>query len=139
MADARWSTWSSSSPRPRRHVIEALAEVYKQRCARAAGRSCHPSSACSFHQAHSKPVMDDLQRWINEQFEQRLVEPNSGLGKALRYLLKHWEELTLFLRQAGAPLDNNLCEQMPEAGHPSSQRIRCSTRRSAGPRSATST
>ena len=25
---------------------------------------------------------------------------------------KHWQELTLFLRKAGAPLDNNLCEQV---------------------------
>ena len=24
---------------------------------------------------------------------------------------KHWNELTLFLRQPGAPLDNNICEQ----------------------------
>ena len=36
---------------------------------------------------------------------------NSGLGKAIQYLLKHWPELTLFLRQPGAPLDNNLCER----------------------------
>jgi hypothetical protein len=27
---------------------------------------------------------------------------------AMRYLLKHWERLTLFLRQPGAPLDNNI-------------------------------
>ena len=26
-------------------------------------------------------------------------------------MLKHWEALTLFLREPGAPLDNNLCEQ----------------------------
>ncbi|MBW2593593.1 MAG: transposase [Deltaproteobacteria bacterium] len=26
-------------------------------------------------------------------------------------ILKHWETLTLFLREPGAPLDNNLCEQ----------------------------
>jgi hypothetical protein len=39
------------------------------------------------------------------------VEPNSGLGKAFRYLLKHWEPLTLFLRLSGSPLDNNICEQ----------------------------
>ena len=65
-----------------------------------------------FHQAHSKPIMDDLQRWMNDQFEQRQVEPNCGLGKALRYLIRHWNELTLFLRKAGAPLDNNLCEQL---------------------------
>ena len=26
-------------------------------------------------------------------------------------MLKHWEKLTLFLRQPGAPLDNNICER----------------------------
>ena len=40
-----------------------------------------------------------------------LVEPNSGLGNAINYLLKHWEKLTLFLRKAGVPLDNNLVER----------------------------
>src|SRR5262249_19071191 len=34
-----------------------------------------------------------------------------ALGGAIRYMLRHWEELTLFLRQAGAPLDNNVCER----------------------------
>jgi hypothetical protein len=37
------------------------------------------------------------------------VEPNSGLGKAITYLLRHWKGLTAFLREAGAPLDNNVC------------------------------
>jgi len=32
-------------------------------------------------------------------------------GEAITYLLKHWEPLTLFLRQPGAPLDNNVCER----------------------------
>jgi hypothetical protein len=26
-------------------------------------------------------------------------------------MLKHWSKLTLFLRKAGAPLDNNVCER----------------------------
>ena len=26
-------------------------------------------------------------------------------------MIKHWEELTLFLRVPGAPLDNNICER----------------------------
>jgi hypothetical protein len=26
-------------------------------------------------------------------------------------MLRHWEPLTLFLREPGAPLDNNLCER----------------------------
>ena len=39
------------------------------------------------------------------------MEPNSGLGTAISYLLKYWDRLALFLRQAGAPLDNNVCER----------------------------
>jgi len=36
------------------------------------------------------------------------AEPNSGLGKAITYLLRHWRGLTLFPREARAPLDNNV-------------------------------
>ena len=64
-----------------------------------------------YHQAHSAKPMQELKLWMNAQFDQRIVEPNSGLGKCLNYLINHWEGLTLFLRKAGAPLDNNICEQ----------------------------
>ena len=56
--------------------------------------------------------MDDLHQWLKSQFAEHKTEPNSGLGKAISYLLRHWPELTLFLRQAGAPLDNNIAERM---------------------------
>ena len=55
--------------------------------------------------------MEKLHVWCTAQFEERRVEPNSGLGQAMAYLLKYWEKLTLFLRIAGAPLDNNLVER----------------------------
>jgi transposase len=32
-------------------------------------------------------------------------------GSAITFSLKHWNRLTLFLHQAGAPLDNNICER----------------------------
>jgi len=55
--------------------------------------------------------MDGLRAWLKAQFEEKRVEPNSGLGEAISHLLKHWDWLTLFLRQAGAPLDNNIAER----------------------------
>jgi hypothetical protein len=55
--------------------------------------------------------MRQLHDWLTRQLDEKLAEPNSALGGAIRYMLRHWEELTLFLRQAGAPLDNNLCER----------------------------
>jgi len=33
------------------------------------------------------------------------------LRQAIAYMHKHWDQLTLFLRHPGAPLDNNICEQ----------------------------
>ena len=64
-----------------------------------------------FHQKHSRPRMDELKTWLAAQIEEKKVEPNSGLGQAIAYMRNHWNELTLFLRQPGAPLDNNVCER----------------------------
>jgi len=55
--------------------------------------------------------MENLHAWLARQFDDRLVEPNSSLGGAISYMLRHWQKLTLFLRKPGAPLDNNLCER----------------------------
>ena len=55
--------------------------------------------------------MRDLHDWLTGQLVEKRAEPNSALSGAITYMLKHWDRLTLFLRQAGAPLDNNLCER----------------------------
>ena len=68
-------------------------------------------SRLTYHQTHSGPTVDELRTWLQRQFDDKLVEPNSALGEAIKYLLKRWQPLTLFLRKAGAPLDNNLCER----------------------------
>ena len=55
--------------------------------------------------------MVELKNWLDTQIKQKKVEPNSSLGEAIGYMLRHWQELTLFLWQPGAPLDNNVCER----------------------------
>ncbi len=70
-----------------------------------------PEERLGYHQNHSGPRMKELEQWFQQQFAERKVEPNSGLGQAITYMQNHWPKLTLFLRQAGAPLDNNLCER----------------------------
>jgi transposase len=55
--------------------------------------------------------MEALKRWLRQQCDGRLVEPNSSLGKAIAYLRGHWETLTRFLQVEGAPLDNNAVER----------------------------
>jgi transposase len=97
-------------PQQCRHVLQSLAVIYRND-AIARKRNLSPSSRLEFHQADSGPTMAELHAWLTRQFEDRLVEPNSSLGGAIAYMLKHWEKLTLFLRVPGAPLDNNICER----------------------------
>lgn len=93
-----------------RHVLQVLAIVYKND-AETQERQMTSEERLAFHQVHSGPVMTELHAWLKRQLADRLVEPNSGLGQAISYLLRHWQKMTLFLRQAGAPLDNNVCER----------------------------
>jgi len=93
-----------------RYVLETLGAVYKND-AIAKKRELSPEQRLQFHQAESEPVMKELEKWLREQIEERKVEPNSSLGHAICFMRKYWTRLTLFLRVAGAPLDNNICER----------------------------
>jgi transposase len=97
-------------PEPCRYLLEALAVVYRND-ALAKERALSAEARLQFHQRESQPIMQELHAWLTRQLNDQLTEPNSALGSAIRYMLRHWEKLTLFLRQAGAPLDNNLCER----------------------------
>jgi transposase len=103
-------TVAPSFPIECRHVLESLGDVYRVD-AQARERELNPEQRLLHHQSHSQPVMEQLKAWMHEQMDSKKVEPNSGLGQAIAYMLKHWDPLTLFLRKAGAPLDNNRCEQ----------------------------
>ena len=91
-------------------MIETLATVYHNDEI-AKDKSMSPQERLAFHQAESKPLMDDLYTWFKQQLDEKKVEPNSGLGKAIAYMMKHWAPLTRFLEIPGAPLDNNICER----------------------------
>ena len=97
-------------PNECRYVLELLGQVYLHD-AEARERGLTPEERLRSHQERSRPVMDKLHAWLEAQLAERRTEPNSGLGQAIGYLLRHWKPLTLFLRQAGAPLDNNIVER----------------------------
>jgi transposase len=101
----------SSFPDQCRYVIETLAEVYHyDKLAKKANLS--DPERLRLHQTHSGPAMEKLKEWLEKLLDEKTVEPNSSMGKAINYMQNHWEPLTQFLRVAGAPLDNNLCEQV---------------------------
>lgn len=98
-----------SFPEECRHVIEQIGLVYRHD-AQAEDQGLDAQARLQLHQKESGPVMEALKTWMELQL-MGTTEPNSGLGKAIRYFLKRWDRLTLFLRHPGAPLDNNVVER----------------------------
>jgi hypothetical protein len=91
-------------------VLDILGKVYHYD-AFTSQENMTPKNRLLFHQANSGPLMEELHCWLKKQLKDTLVEPNSSLGKSIKYMLNHWKQLTLFLRVENAPLDNNICER----------------------------
>jgi transposase len=109
-ARRRYVELTETFPAEVRFVLETLREVYITD-ARARDRGLDPAQRLALHQAESAAPMKALEQWMQRQFDERLIEPNSALGAAILYMQKRWSELTLFLRVEGAPLDNNTAER----------------------------
>jgi hypothetical protein len=91
-------------------VLRIIGMVYtnEESCVK---NNLSPEQRLLYHQQHSQPLMEQLFIWLNNLLAYEQTEPNSGLGHAARYMLRHWLPLTTFLRVAGAPLDSNWAER----------------------------
>jgi transposase len=92
------------------HLLREIGKVFAND-ATCRNKGLIGAARLAFHQRESGPVMQGLRTWIEGLLAEKRVEPNSGLGGALHYLLHRWEPLTLFLRVVGAPIDNNISER----------------------------
>jgi hypothetical protein len=102
---------NESFPKECEYVLKTLAKVYAND-AYTKEMSMSPEERLKYHKQNSSNLMEDLKKWLKAQLEEKNIEPNSALGGAISYMLKHYKGMTLFLRVAKAPLDNNLCEQV---------------------------
>ena len=91
-------------------IVEVFGEIYKnERITK--DNEMSSDERLKYHQKTSGPIMKKFYTWLNDQKNKNLIEPNSNMGKAISYVLNHWDKLTRFLHVAGAPLDNNICER----------------------------
>ena len=63
-------------------VIEALKQVFDHD-EEARVQQMNATERLAYHQHSSGPIMEALKHWLEQQFEERTVEPNSSLGKAI--------------------------------------------------------
>jgi transposase len=73
---------AANFPTECRYVLETLAGVYRND-ATARKEAMTAQERLAFHKEQSGPLMEGLQKWFQEQFAERKVEPNSGLGQAI--------------------------------------------------------
>ena len=100
-----------SFPKEVEFVLKTLEKVYEND-AFTKENNMDPEQRLKYHRENSAKLMEDLKIWLTSQLEDKKIEPNSTLGQAISYMLKHYKGMTLFLHVAKAPLDNNLCEQI---------------------------
>lgn len=106
----KFSDLAEGFPHECQGVLEALKQVFEpDEVARNA--QMEGAARLAYHQASSGPIMAELKTWLTKQGDDRLVEPNSSLGKAMASMQGHGETLTRFLPLPGAPIDNNRCER----------------------------
>ena len=102
---------NESFPKEVEFVLKTLEKVYDND-AYTKESNMDPDQRLKYHQENSAKLMKDLNAWLVSQLEDKKIEPNSTLGQAISYMLKHFKGMTLFLHVPKAPLDNNLCEQV---------------------------
>jgi len=109
-ARRRYADLVDCFPSECRYVINIFEKVYANDAFTKAEKMS-PEERLEYHKEKSKPLMDELKKWLESQFDEKKVEPNSSLGEAITYMLNRWKKLTLFLKEKGIPLDNNIAER----------------------------
>jgi transposase len=98
-------------PVPCAEILAQIAELYAiERVAEeqaAGGIDVHRHLRADLRTSRSHPIVSAIQAWALAQ----RVLPQSGLGKAIAYMLGMWSGLTRFLADPRIPLDNNATER----------------------------
>jgi transposase len=72
-------------------------------------RGRDPTTRVAGRQERSRPIVDDLRPWLERQLAR--LSGRSRLAKAIRYMLKLWDGLVLFLDDGRLELDTNTVER----------------------------
>jgi transposase len=87
-------------------ALRRIGELYKVE-AEIRGRSAEERRAT--RRERSKPIVEALHAWLTAQLGR--VSGKSGLAEAVRYALRHWQGLVLFLEDGRLELDTNSIER----------------------------
>jgi transposase len=90
-------------------AAEALARIGKLYEIEAAIRGHPAEHRRAVRQERSRPIVEELHAWLQEQLPH--LSGTSPLGKAMRYALRHWSGLLLYLDDGRIEMDTNVVER----------------------------
>jgi transposase len=88
---------------------EALRQIRELYAIEAEIRGHPAEERRAVRQARSKPLVEALHAWLTAQLER--ASGKSALAEAIRYALRHWQGLVLFLEDGRIELDTNTIER----------------------------
>jgi transposase len=88
-------------------MLERIGELYKRERELTLASAGDAVEHLAMRQQQLKPLLDEIQHWALAQGGLR----RSDFGKALAYVLSHWQGLIQLLDDAAVPLDNNPAER----------------------------
>jgi transposase len=87
-------------------VLTRIASLYE---IEADIRGQPPDRRQSVRQSRSRPLVEQLHAWLQDHLPR--VPGWSDLAKAMRYMLRHWDGLTLYLDDGRLEMDTNVVER----------------------------
>ena len=97
-----------TAPVEAQHVLDRILDLYEVEYQAAEKDVLGTDEHLAMRRALSKPVIDALKQWLDEQ--EPLHPPKSPLGEAITYARGNWVTLTRFLDDPALRLDNNISE-----------------------------
>jgi hypothetical protein len=110
-------------------ALRRIAELYQ---IEARIRGCPPDARARIRQAESRLLIDAMRTWL--QGELGRISAKSTLAEAIRYALRHWQGLGLFLRPRPGRNRPRIPSSAPSGRSSSAPRAICSRVRTAGPK-----
>jgi len=90
-------------------ALEALTRIAALYAIEAEIRGQSAAARRHARQARSKPLLEAMRAWLAEQLAR--ISGRSSLAQAIRYALKHWDGLTLFVDDGRLEPDTNVVER----------------------------
>lgn len=78
--------------------------------ARARENKLNPDQRKELRLKESLPIINELGKWMFQQRKDHHILPKSQIGKAFRYSMDRWDQLSAYLKDGTLEIDNNLVE-----------------------------